>query len=203
VCLIVTLICLANDASFIWRSMILYLLVTCIAEFSGIYVERNGHLNNWVYNIFIVFEAGFTNLMFAHLFNKYHKSRIVIIGVILFVTLFIYQLVTDGLFKYNNLTFTAMSVIYVIYCLYYYLLLIRDEHYIDLKYSSAFWWVTGTLLFYFGITACNLFGNQLRAIKIYQHLSHFIFAGINIILYGFWSYSFICRRWLTKRSEIL
>jgi hypothetical protein len=187
--------------------MILYLLVTCIAEISGIYVEREVHNNYWVYNILLLFDTGFMSLMFAYIFKQYNKSKfIVITGLALFIALYAYEFIAQGfsLFvRYNNLTYTVMSVVYVLYGLYYYYLLLKDERYINLKYSAIFWWVAGTLLFYFGGTACNLFSDQLRAIKIYQHLSYFIFKALNIILYGFWSYSFICRKWLTKKSEIL
>jgi hypothetical protein len=207
ICLIFAIICLAKDVSLVWRSMILYQLITCIIEFSGIFVERAGHYNYWVYNILLVFDAGFMSLMFAYIFKQYHQSKLIVItGLALFIMLYAAEFIFQGFSlseKYNNLTYTVMCVVYVLYSLYFYYLLLKDEHYIHLKYSPIFWWVAGTLLFYFGNTACNLFSNQLRAIKIYQHLSYYIYKALNIILYGFWSYSFICRRWRTKKSEIL
>ena len=33
----------------------------------------------------------------------------------------------------------------------------------------------------------------------HQHLTYFIYKTLNVILYSCWSYSFICRKWLTKR----
>lgn len=206
-CLLFATICLKNDTSFTWRSMILYLLVTCIAEFYGVYIEKEEQQNYWVYNIFLLFDTGFMNLMFTYIFKQYHQSKFIVVpGIVFFIILYAYELIVQGFSlskKYNNLTYTVMSVIYVLYGVYYYYLLLKDERHIYLKYSAVFWWVAGTLLFYFGDTACNLFSNQLRALKIYQHLSYFIFALLNIILYGFWSYSFICRKWLAKTSEIL
>jgi len=201
VCLLVSF-CLVNDRSLVWRSLILYMLITCLAEFSGVYIERTGSSNHWVYNILVIFDAGFMSLMFAHLFKRYEKSRFIIVGLILFIALYTYQLTTQGLFEYDNLTFASMSVVYVVYCLYYYLLLIRDEDYANIRYSPAFWWVTGAVFFYFGNTACNLFAYQFGDYKTYQRLSYTIFKILNVLQYGLWSYSFICKRWLIAKSNV-
>lgn len=201
-CLSFAIVYLLNDTSLIWRSMILYMLITCIVEFLGIYVERSGHFNYWVYNVFLIFEAGFTMLMFAGLFKGYHQSKFVIIGVVTFIILYVCELIRHGFFiYYNNFTYTVMSVLYVLYGLYYYYLMIRDDNPIDIKYSPVFWWVAGTVFFYFGNTACNLFSIQFGSVKIYQQLSYIIFKVLNVILYGCWSYSFICKKWATTKFK--
>ena len=206
ICLLFAVICLIKDPSLVWRIMILYLLITCVAEIFGIYIARQTHNNHWVYNIFLLFEEGFTTLMFSHLLNKYINSKpIIIIGLALFIISYIYEIVTHGFFRYNHITYTAMSVLFVLYSCFYYYLLLKDDHYIELKYSSEFCWVVGTLIFYFANTACNLFDDKLYSIMITpkHHLSYFIFKALNIILYSCWSYSFICRKWLTTTSKSL
>ena len=203
ICLLFSTLCLSTDKSLVWRSMILYLLITCITELGGIAIGRHSHNNHWVYNIFIVFEAGFTHLMFVHLFKNYkHSKSIILIGLAVFVIFYIYDTCSHGFFKYNNLTYTILSVEFVLYSLYYYYLLLKDENYIDLKKSPEFWWVAGTIFFYFANTACNLFDAELYSVMItsHHHLTYFIFKILNIILYGCWSYSFICKRWLSKTS---
>ena len=200
----ITLICLVKDGNFVWRSMIAYLLITCIVEILGIYIAKKVHNNNWVYNIFLLFETGFNSLMFAYLLDKYLRSKLLIIsGLALFSVLYLLGLIDHGFLLYNNLTYTVMSVIYVFYSLYYYYYLIKDESYINLKHSPEFWWVAGTLFFYFSTTVCNLFDEKLEKIMITktQNISYFIFQALNIILYGCWSYSFICRRWATTISN--
>jgi hypothetical protein len=205
ICFIVALMCLTKDVSPVWRSMVLYLLITCAAEIYGLYIGHQTHNNHWVYNIFILFEAGFTHLMFFYLFGQHINSKPkVIIGLALFLTLYIYGIIAHTFFVYNYLAYTVMSVQFVFYSLYYYYLLLQSDHHIDLRYAPEFWWVAGTLFFYFANTACNLFYDKLYSVMLTpkHHLTYFIFKALNIILYGNWSYSFICRKWLTKRSEI-
>jgi len=180
--------------------MILYLFVTFSAEFIGLYIGRKYHSNQWLYNIFLLFEMGFTNLMFYYLFSRYTKNKLVIIiSVILTIVLYINDLVTHGIFFYNNVTYSVMSVQFVLCSVFYFYLLIKDDKYVDLRYSAEFWWVAGILLFYFGNTASNLFDDKLYSIVNGQinDLTNFIFKVLNIILYGCWSYSFICRKWQT------
>jgi len=204
-CFLVAIAYLITDKNAVWRSMILYLLFTCIAEIAGIYFGRKTHNNNWIYNIFLVIEACFTNLMFVNLFNKYHKSKLMVVpGLALFAIFYVLGLMNHGFFVYNNFTYTLMSVLYVLYSLYYYYLLITDDSFINLKSSPEFWWTAGTLFFYFANTVCNLFDEKLEEVMVTstRNLSYVIFAGLNIILYTCWSYSFICRKWQTKMLKI-
>ncbi|RKR80331.1 hypothetical protein BDD43_0428 [Mucilaginibacter gracilis] len=206
ICFIAALLCLATDKSYVWRAMILYLLTTCITELMGIYISGPHKLisNHWLYNIFLLCEGGFTHLMFAHLIGKYTNSKPVIFtGLAIFIGIYIYELTNNynhHLYIYNIQTFTVMSVLFVLYSLYYYYLQLKDDSYVVLKYSPEFWWVAGTLFFYFTNTACNIFFNQLKTITLWNgyHLTHYIFRLLNIILYSCWSYSFICRKWISK-----
>jgi hypothetical protein len=201
VCFLFSLICLLRDKTIMWKSMIVYLLVTCIAEISGRYFGKTYHNSQWVYNIFILFEFGFTTAMFHYLYRNYTYRRYVIIpGIVLFIILYIVCLLNNGVLVYSNLTFAVMSVLFSLYSLFYYYLLLKDEAYTRLSLSAEFWWVAGTLFFYFGTTACNLFNDQLDAITISpsHHLSYFIFKGLNVILYSLWSFAFVCRRWFAK-----
>ena len=184
--------------------MIAYLLITCIVEIFGIYIARKSHNNNWIYNIFLLFETGFNSLMFSYLLGKYTRSKpLIVCGLALFLFLYVLGIIDHGFLFYNNFTYTIMSVIYVFFSLYYYYFLLKDECYINLKYSPEFWWVAGTLFFYFSTTVCNLLDEKLEKIMITktENISYFIFQGLNIILYGCWGYSFICRRWAVPTSN--
>lgn len=208
VCFIFSLICLINDSSWVWKSMILYLFVTCVVETLGIIIPGPKNLisNHWLYNIFLLFEIGFTNLMFSYLLGQYTNSKpIIVIGLIISTSVYIYEIVQHSFFTYNYHTYTTTSVLFVFYSFYYYYLLLKDERYVRLKYSAEFWWVTGTLFFYFADTASNIFYNELRKVVLWNgyHLTFYIFRVLNIILYGCWSYSFICRKWLTPTSKSL
>jgi len=204
VCFLISIICLKKDSNIIWKYMMLFLLITCVEEVIGIYTAKTYHNNHWVYNLFLPVETGFTLLMFSHLLGKYQKNNSIIPGVVLLALVYFYDLINHGLYKFNFLTFTVMSVLFVLYSLYYYFLFLTDDVYTDLKRSAEFWWVAGVLFFYFGNTICNLFNEKLFKIMITpkQHLSYLIFKILNIILYACWSYSFVCRRWLRKKPVI-
>ncbi|NNU33558.1 hypothetical protein HK413_04305 [Mucilaginibacter sp. S1162] len=117
--------------------------------------------------------------------------------------IYIYDLFTfpAGIFNYNADTFSVMSVLFIFYSLYYYYLLISAEEYADITTLADFWWVTGTLFFFFGSTACNLFYNMLTKVSP-GNTVYLTYIGdvLIIILYGCWSYSFICKRWITSNK---
>lgn len=181
--------------------MILFLFITCVIEFSGTYIGIRYGNNNWEYNIFLMCESGFTSLMFINLFSKYTDSKpMIIYGLTLFVVCYATEMAYHSFLYYDNLTYGFMSIQFVLYSLYYFYLLLKDDAVVKFKYSPDFWWICGTLFFYFGSTACNLFYHQLDNIQIYrgEQLIDFIFKLLNVILYGCWSYSFICRKWIRK-----
>jgi hypothetical protein len=213
ICFLIALICLKKDNDVVWRSAILFLFITCVMEMTGIYVKRlyladRLHIpsNAWVYNILILFQAGFFSLMFQHLLKKHSYSRFIIVGgFALLIILHIYEIISQSIFVYDSLTNTAMSVLFVLYSFYFYYCLIKDDMYINLKYSPAFWWVAGTLFFYFGTTVSNLFYEKLTSIVVNSKHNliylKYLYNSFNILLYGCWSYSFICKKWLITTSK--
>jgi hypothetical protein len=201
ICFIIACFCLLKDHDLVWKSMVLFLLITCITEIAG-KLLKTAHLHNqWVYNLFLLFEASFTSLMFGNILSKYINSKpLILSGLALLLLLYAYDTIQHGIFHFNDLTATIMSVVFVLYSFYYYFLLIKEDKPIDLKYYASFWWVAGSLLFYFGSTASNLFYERLSDVKIGGHnVTYFISTALSFILYGCWSYSFICKRWLTTK----
>jgi hypothetical protein len=56
--------------------------------------------------------------------------------------------------------------------------------------------VNGTLIFYFGSTAINIFFDYLvhDKISVFSYSIRYVtFAILNVLLYSCWSYAFICR----------
>ncbi|WP_259069985.1 hypothetical protein HDF24_24885 [Mucilaginibacter sp. X4EP1] len=213
ICFIVAFFCLIKDKSPAWKSMILFLLITCVTELIGIYIKKlyladTVHVrpNVWIYNVLIIFQAGFTSFMFSHLLNKYINSKPIILGglAVLFI-LYVVEVYVHGVFEKHNITTTSMSVWFVLLSLFYFYQLHKDAGYIDLKFSPAFWWVSGILFFYFGRTACNLFYYKLSLVVVTpkHYLTYYIYNTLNILLYACWSYAFICRKWLTTTSKNL
>ena len=89
ICLLIAVIGLMKERDNAWRSQIFYLAATCIAEFAGIYFKIRYHNNQWVYNIFILVEAGFTFYFFNHLIQAYsqYAKYWVLCGFLIFLLL--------------------------------------------------------------------------------------------------------------------
>lgn len=202
---IIALICLVNDKNWFWRGMLLYLLITCVTELAGLHIKKlyladtaHVHPNIWIYNILLVFQAMFISLMFQHLLSRYINSKLIIFGgLALLGTLYIYELLDHGVFVKHNLTTTTMSVLFIIYSLYYFYHLLKDDLYLSLWYDASFWWVAGILFFYFGSIASVLFFKILEEASIHVRTTYPIYRILIIMLYSCWSYSFICRKWLS------
>jgi len=202
-CFVIAIAFLHNDVSTTWKSMILFMLVICITEIAGIITKRTINGNNWVYNIYLMPEAGFVSITFGHLISKYTKSKIIVLpGLALLFVLYLYEIYKHGIYNFNTLTTTIMSLLFICYGLYYYYLLIKDEQYINLKTYAPFWWVSGTLFFYFGSIVSNLNFSVLSSdyLQLFS-FRHAIYILLNIVLYSFWSYSFLCR--YRQRNSIL
>ncbi|MCJ8210442.1 hypothetical protein MUY27_12060 [Mucilaginibacter sp. RS28] len=211
VCFVVSVVCLNKDRSWPWHGMSLFLLLTCITEMLGVhfkllYLADRAHArpNIWLYNGLLIFQALFITYVFERFINRYVRIRpVMIIGLLILATSYGYELYNHGIFIYNEITNTLMLITFVLYSLYYYYLLLKDENYINLNRSPEFWWVAGILFFYFGSTATNVFFDYLYPYHSpdVRYLSKTIFRGLNILLYGCWCYSFICKKWALQISE--
>jgi len=199
ICFLVAVICLTRNVSRTWKILVPYLFITCAVEYAGVYLKKNHQPNQWPYNILLIFQILVVSLIFMNLFSRYLKKKtLVIVGVAVLLLFYIYDTISHGFFTFYELTYNVMSVLYIIYCLYYFYLLLNAESYIELEYSANFWWVSGALFFYFGSTVVNIFRDELSPINMGGHnIGYYIYIILNIILYGCWSYSFICKQWLT------
>jgi len=203
-CFLTAVICLSGNKNNVWRLFIPYLFVTVFAEITGIYLRNQNQNNQWPYNILLVFQILFPGLIFKQLLKDYIKSNVIIIsGTALLMLLFIYETAKHGFLRFNNTTYSVMCMLYVLYSLYYFYLLLNADDHVVLKYSAKFWWAAGTLLFCFGSTVVNVFRGLLSGLIIGDHnLTYYIYSMLNMILYSCWSYSFICRKWLTTTSGV-
>lgn len=210
ICFLIAAACLAKDRSFVWRSMIFFLLCTCIAEFIGFYIKKlyladrlHVHPNVWIYNILLIFQMSFISWFFHRIVIQIANiAKLILSGYILLITLYTYELISHGFFVYNNLTNTVMSVLFVLYCYLYFYYLLKDDRYVNLKHSPGFWWIGGALLYYFGRTACNVFFDILSQYRPDILITYPIYKILNVILYTFWSYSFISRKWSTSTLKV-
>src|SRR5579875_33050 len=139
-CFLIAVTCLLKDKSLAWRSIVLFLFITCMTELSGIYIKRLNiedhihlHRNEWLYNIFMIFQIYFMSYMFYYLLKQYNNPRwIIISGACFLIVLYIYEVYKHGVLEDHILTFTTMSVLFVLYSFYYFYLLHKDEKYLKL-----------------------------------------------------------------------
>lgn len=204
ICFLAAFIFLIKDKDTAWKLLIPYLLLTCIFEVAGVYMRKVAHIPNYnLYNVFLLFECGVTSYTFYSLYKPFKNTgKWLITWYIVFMAIYLTELVMNHFKSFVSITATVMSVVFVLASLYYYYLKLMDESFERLAFSAPFWWVSGALFFYFGSTTCNIFFDYLSQIKPINHqlsIRYYIFILLNIILYSFWSYAFLCR-YLQRRS---
>lgn len=186
---------LAKDKSIFWRVTMWYIVLVMLTEIVGRYFAIRYHTNLFIYNIYTVFEISYITYGLYNFIKQYTNIKYWLIATYSAIMLiYIGYTYVNGINVYNVLTVSVMSVIFVIYGLLYFLLLLKDEDFIDLKFHPAFWWVGGTLIFYFGSTLANFFDDIIQDKFLGKYNTRLIiYTTLNLFLYGFWAYSFICR----------
>jgi len=194
-CLIAAIVFLYKDKTLFWRLALYYQILVFAVEFTGSYMGNKGIHNLWLYNIFIFFEVGFIFYGIRRCLKIYNKEKKpVILGMVITYITYFSSFILRGFLVYNSITISVMSVIFVVLALYYYYLLLKDENFIDIRTNPEFWWITGVLFYYFGSTISNIFYDVLT-INIFGRITitYVIFVILCFILYGLWTYSYICR----------
>ncbi|SHG46159.1 hypothetical protein [Pedobacter caeni] len=204
-CLLVACLCLYKEKDPIWRLSILYLLFTCFTEVSAIHLRKVLHQSNlYLYNVFLLVECGFISTFFYFLYKKYvNKSKWLIGWLSLFALFYTLELISNNFLNFTFKTASALSVAFVLASLYFYYLILKDEKFERLSIYPPFWWVNGTLIFYFGSTSTNIFFDYLiqDQISIFpQSIRYRIFNILNVLLYCCWSYAFLCK-YLQRKSS--
>src|ERR1700709_2115941 len=88
-CFIIAFITLIKDTNFAWRGILVFLLITCITEITGRWLKIAYHNNQWLYNIYMIFETGFISIMFSSILNRYINSKpLILSGLALLVLLY-------------------------------------------------------------------------------------------------------------------
>lgn len=204
-CFLISAIFLIRDRSAFWRLFIVYLFLVCITETCGIYLHGLRINNYAVYTIFLLFECAMVSAFFYYIFRKYSdKMYVFYIWAAIFILAYSIELYSSHFHAFPFQTATFMSVVFVIASLYFYLLIIKDEKFRKLGTYPPFWITNGILFYYFGSTACNVFFDYLvqndHSYILNLSVRYIIFNILNLLLYGCWSYAFICRYYQRKLS---
>lgn len=202
VTLVFAFIYLRKDHDSYWKLVIWFLLITVLIEITGFYVLRKIlQVNNaWLYNIYTLLKMGFVGSMLIHFLSNYVKKPLyLLMGLLIPLISFLVESADHGILVYHSVTNTIMSVIFVIYGWYYFYLLLKSSEYVKLSSHAPFWWISGISFYCFGSVVCDLVYFRI-SIKIDgpHTLRYYIFIVLNILLYGFWTYSYICRQRITK-----
>lgn len=209
ICFISALISLRKNNNWVSWLIVVFLLITVVTEMIAIPIKmhyladtKHNLPNIWLYNLLLIVQLSFYNIIFVMLFNRriYTISTLFVFLPILF-GFYIYEICTHGLYEYNELTNSIFAIEMVLFALIFYYLFFKSETDISLGTDADFWFVAGVLFFFFGSTALNFFYAPIK--KILPHNKHFvgyIYNVLNVLLYGLWSYSLICRRWLWRTS---
>lgn len=209
VCFMVSLVCLYRDKEPAWWLFIPFLLATVLVEIGGIYIRTVMLRPNYaIYNVFLLVECLVQNYFFYYLYRKYLNTKKLLIGwLIIFVCFYFTELVQNNFAAYVPHSSTVLSVELILASVYFYYRLLREERSRQLSSYAPFWWVNGTICFYFAGIAGNLFFNYLiqdQTPGISRTVRYLVFSMLNVILYLSWSYAFICRyrqRNLSTSSE--
>ena len=196
ICALFAIIFLIRDKNLFWKITIVYMLIVPSTEIFARYIGRLYHNNLIVYNIYALVELTYITYAFYIFLKDFLdiKKFIVPVYAIILAIYFGFSLTHNPFAEYNSITVSIMSVVFVIYGLLYFYFLLKDEKYIDLKFHPEFWWVGGAIIFYFGGTLANFFDDIiLQKFLGKYNTRHIIYTTLNIFLYSFWSYSFVCR----------
>lgn len=197
ICFLVGLVFLLKDKDPAWRLFIGYLFATFIGETVGLIMRRVLMIANLqLYNGVLVIECAFVSFFFYHLFKPYGDYKRWLFA---WYAVFALGYVCELVFKpddFVSISASAISIVFVLACLWFYYLKLNDARYEPLLSSASFWWVSGALFFYFGSTACNIFFDYLvkNEVSTYNNsVRYLIFNVLNIILYSFWCVTSVCR----------
>lgn len=192
-CFAIAISLLRSRRAGIWRLFIPYLALIALGDWAGWLMMKRRISNLWLYNISTLLEASFTVILFGWLFSHNRIGRrLTNIGFVAFLCSFCYELVYKGIVSYVTYAQIVLYIWIIILSLAYYHHLLKNEEYVILSAYPEFWFVTGTFLFAMGCIASNLFFNYFHLIQN-KALYPTILNGLCFILYGCWSYAFICK----------
>lgn len=205
ICLLFSIYYLRSVPDKYWKNFIYYLTFIVLVETIG-YVQGISKINNhWLYNFELIIEYFFLMSIFRNILKRSVTTWFWInYGTLFFVVVFLleshyhfyYTSTGNNPDHLNKISRLLVSVLFVIASGWYFYELLESPDFEKLSAHPGFWLVAGIFIFYFVTAVTVTFFPQLIRIHIKNNLyvSHIMFSALNIILYGFWSYSFRCRK---------
>lgn len=179
-----------------WTLFILYLLFVVGIESYGLYAAENHISSKMVYNIYVLTNFYFVQAILYKICNLNSTGKIPAwIFSVLFILFYGGELMYNGPEQFTLTSMILSNILITIQSLYYFYSLMTQDDFVQLKSHAPFWLVAGLLIHAFGSTASFLFYEYLVAInkELKIPVRQVIIPFLNFILYGSWSYAFVCK----------
>lgn len=185
----------SNDA---WRMFIVVLSVIIIAETTGWICSYVLHRNNngWIFNINLIVYTSFYIWLLSKAVPLLRLKAAMNTGIITFLLFFIINgFYFEGFKAFQTYTYIFGQIIILVSCLCFFYTLLSEDSYRNLLGYEYFWLSNALLLNALGSIVLFAF---YRYITDYDNVAHTHIYGtinyvINVILYGSFIISFICR----------
>jgi hypothetical protein len=200
-CFLLAIRCFYRGERSYWKWFIWFMLITVIVEILGYTLPID---NYWMYNLYLLVEIVFKFYVLYRICKPYFSVQYLALACLLvFVAFYLYESINSGFLQYSVQSNAIASIQILIICCCYYYYFLKKEEYVDIYKHAPFWVVTGLFFFYLGSSAANPFFNYLATINQKQGIPvrYIIMTVLSVILYGCWSYAFLCRYRKTTSSS--
>lgn len=133
-------------------TIIFWLSLSCgIINFIGNQIGQR-HINNeWTYHLYAVITFIITSFYFASIAGKQYVKHLNGIITVLFIFFSIVNiLLWQGLKDFNSNGFGIMSILFIIYSIFFYYQQLKETENLFIEKSPNFWIVTGIFFYYTG-----------------------------------------------------
>lgn len=197
ICSAIALLLLRNQSRNIWVLLKWFVVFTTMVEVFASLISAVFHKYNlWLYSLYLPFNFIILYWLLYKVtpYHKYNKP-LLLIGIIVFLISYFTEIGIHGIFLYTINSDTVSTIFMFISCNWFFYLLLQKDEWIDIPRHAAFWFVTGLFLFSFCTVVTDLFDSELNDLFIAKKLPlrTLLYIGFNLMLYGCWSYAFICK----------
>lgn len=177
------------------RHFALFLPATVLVELAGLALRRAGHVNHWLYNLYIPLYFLFYSRLYYFVVHSPLMRRVIIWSAVVFAAAYLANLgAGQGLYTFNSYSYLLSSFLLVAWVLSYFQQVLRAGEPLSLTREPIFWISTGLLFFnlghflYLGLLNYLLAVNQSWA-RRYGTISILL----NILNYSLFTVAFLCQ----------
>ena len=179
-----------TDKAHFWFIPLLFLSI--ITQVTGDILEYAGYTHFFVFHVYQPMEFLFLSIYYYYLFKPLVLKRLILISIPLFLAFHIFYYRT----RFYNLDFTDFTIeaiLIFVWCMMYFIRLLKSEEQIILSKDADFWINTANILFYtgcvlvMGIAKYFLSKNMTLRSQLFL-INHLL----NLLLYILYCIAFLC-----------